>query len=74
MAAGARTLSSPLLPFIKDKAMPQSTKDSKGGKTSSTKTTHSKGHTSEASAKKNSGRSANSPTGPQTHGEKKTTP
>ena len=54
--------------------MPQSTKDSTGGKTSSTKTTHSKGHASKAAAKKNEGRSASSPTGPQKHGEKKTTP
>ena len=54
--------------------MPQSTKDSKGGKTSASKTTHSNGQASEASAKKNAGRSANSPTGPHKHGEKKTTP
>jgi hypothetical protein len=54
--------------------MPQSTKDSKGGKSSSTKQTHSKGQASEAAAKKNEGRSANSPTGPKKHGEKKTTP
>ncbi len=54
--------------------MPQSTKDSKGGKTSSTKTTHSKGQASEAAAKKNERRSAGSPTGPQQHGEKKATP
>lgn len=54
--------------------MPQSTKDSKGGKTSSTKPTHSKGQACEAAAKKNEDRSAGSPTGPQKHGEKKTTP
>jgi hypothetical protein len=58
----------------KANAMPQSTKDSKGGKSSSTKATHSKGQASEAAAKKNAGRNANSPTGPQKHGEKKTTP
>ena len=54
--------------------MPQSTKDSRGGKSTSTKQTHSKGQASEAAAKKNEGRSPNSPTGPQKHGEKKTTP
>ena len=54
--------------------MPQSTKDSKGGKTGSTKQSHSKGQASEAAAKKNEGRSANSPTGSHKHGEKKTTP
>ena len=53
--------------------MPQSTKDSKGGKTSSTKNTHSTGQASEVAAKKSGGRSANSPTGPQKHGETKTT-
>ena len=52
----------------------QSTKDSKGGKTSSTKKTHSKGQATDAAAKKSEGRSANSLTGPQKHGEKKTTP
>ena len=63
-----------VLSFIKDHAMPQSTKDSKGGKTSSTKNTHSKGQASEAAAKKSADRTANSPTGSQKHGEKKTTP
>jgi len=54
--------------------MPQSTKDSKGGKTHGGKKTHSSGAVSEkAAAKKSSGRSANSPTGPNKHGEKKTT-
>lgn len=52
----------------------QSNKDSKGGKTSSTKKTHSRGQASEAAAKKNEGRNASSPTGPRKHGEKKTTP
>jgi hypothetical protein len=54
--------------------MPQSTKGSAGGKTGATKKTHSKGQASEAAAKKNEGRNANSPTGSQKHGEKKTTP
>lgn len=54
--------------------MPQSTKDSKGGKTSASKPTHSKGQASEAAAKKSEARSANSPTGSHKHGEKKTTP
>lgn len=52
----------------------QSNKDSKGGKTSSTKKTHSKGQASDGGAKKNAGRNANSPTGSKKHGEKKTTP
>jgi hypothetical protein len=52
----------------------QSTKDSKGGKSTSTKKTHAKGQASDAAAKKNEGRTANSPTGSQKHGEKKTTP
>lgn len=55
--------------------MPQSTKDSKGGKSHAGKKTHSSGAVSEkAAAKKSSGRSAQSPTGPNKHGEKKTTP
>lgn len=54
--------------------MPQSTKDSNGGKIHSNKKTHSKGQASEAAARKNEGRSANSPTGSHKHGEKKTTP
>ena len=55
--------------------MPQSTKDSRGGKTHPQKQTHSHGAVSEkAAAKKSSGRSANSPIGPNKHGEKKTTP
>ena len=54
--------------------MPQSTKDSKGGKTGSTKQPHSKGQAPASAAKKNDGRSANSPTGSHQHGEKKTTP
>ena len=55
--------------------MPQSTKDTKGGKTHASKKTHSSGAVSDkAAAKKAGGRSANSPTGPNKHGEKKTTP
>ena len=55
--------------------MPQSTKDSKGGKTHPQKDTHSSGAVSgKAAAKKASSRSAASPVGPKKHGEKKTTP
>ena len=54
--------------------MPQSTKDSQGGKTHAKKNTHSGGTASEAAAKKLQGRSAKSPVGPSKHGEKKTTP
>ena len=55
--------------------MPQSTKDSRGGKTHGGKKTHSSGTVSDkAAAKKSSGRSAKSPTGPMKHGEKKSTP
>ena len=53
--------------------MPQSTKDSKGGKTHATKKTHSAGTVSDKAAAKSSGRSGASPTGPVKHGEKKTT-
>jgi hypothetical protein len=55
--------------------MPQSTKDSKGGKTHPQKDSHSSGAVSDkAAAKKSGGRSATSPVGPNKHGEKKTTP
>ena len=58
--------------------MPQSTKDSQGGKTHSTTKTHSSGTASGASAaaaaKKPGSRSAKSPVGSSQHGEKKTTP
>lgn len=54
--------------------MPQSTKDTKGGKTHSKKTTHSSGTVSDKAVAKKSSRSAGSPTGPAKHGEKKTTP
>lgn len=54
--------------------MPQSTKDSKGGKTHANKKTHSSGAVSDKAAAKKSARSGSSPTGPVKHGEKKTTP
>jgi hypothetical protein len=55
--------------------MPQSTKDSKGGKTHPSKKGHSSSAASEkTAAKKSGGRSGNSPTGPNRHGEKKSTP
>jgi hypothetical protein len=55
--------------------MPQSKKDNQGGKTHAAKKTHSSGAVSEkAAAKRSSGRSAGSPTGPNKHGEKKSTP
>lgn len=54
--------------------MPQSNKDSKGGKTASSPKTHASGQVSDAAAKKAAPRSEKSPTGPQKHGEKKTTP
>jgi hypothetical protein len=56
-------------------AMPQSTKDAKGGKTHPGKKTHATGTVSDkVAAAKSGGRSAKSPTGPNKHGEKKTTP
>jgi hypothetical protein len=54
--------------------MPQSTKDSKGGKIHAKKKTHSSGAVSDKAAAKSSGRSKASPTGPVKHGEKRTTP
>ena len=54
--------------------MPQSTKDNKGGKTHSKKTTHSSGTVSDKAAARKSARSSSGPTGPIKHGEKKTTP
>jgi hypothetical protein len=54
--------------------MPQSTKDSKGGKTHPQKKTHASGTVSDKAAAKTTGRSAKSPTGPHKHGEKKSTP
>ena len=54
--------------------MPQSTKDTSGGKSHATKKTHSSGTVSDKAAAKKSGSSRSSPTGPMKHGEKKTTP
>jgi hypothetical protein len=56
--------------------MPQSTKDSQGGKNHSNKKSRSSGAVSEKAAarKGSSGRSASSPTGPNKHGERKSTP
>ena len=54
--------------------MPQSTKDSNGGKTHAKKQTKSGGNATEASVKKAAAKGGNSPTGPARHGEKKTTP
>ena len=52
--------------------MPQNTKDSQGGKSHAPTKTADRGQTTDkAQAKKSS---ASSPTGPQKHGEKKTTP
>ncbi|MDB5869075.1 MAG: hypothetical protein JWP96_1407 [Polaromonas sp.] len=52
--------------------MPQNTKDSQGGKSHAPTKTADRGETTDkAQAKKSS---ATSPTGPQKHGEKKTTP
>jgi hypothetical protein len=54
--------------------MPQSTKDTAGGKTHAEKKTHSSGAVSDKAAAKKASRSGSSPTGPAKHGEKKTTP
>ena len=54
--------------------MPQSTKDSNGGKTHAKTQTKSAGSASKAAVKKSADKGANSPTGPARHGEKKTTP
>lgn len=53
--------------------MPQSTKDTQGGKTHAKKKTHASGTVSDKAVAKKGGR-AGSPTGPMKHGEKKTTP
>ncbi|WP_156385594.1 hypothetical protein [Ramlibacter sp. Leaf400] len=54
--------------------MPQTTKASRGGKTQSTKSkSRSSGAVSEKAAAKKASRS-NGPTGPNKHGEKKSTP
>ncbi|HEX2545046.1 MAG TPA: hypothetical protein VHL79_09225 [Ramlibacter sp.] len=54
--------------------MPQSTKDTQGGKTHSKKKTNSGAAVSDKAMAKKSAKSAGSPTGPMKHGEKKTTP
>lgn len=55
--------------------MPQSTKDSRGGKSTATKKTGSSGTVSKKAASGKAGaRNPASPTGPNKHGEKKTTP
>ena len=55
--------------------MPQSTKDSHGGKTHATTKTKSSGSSSGAQANKpEDQKSAKSPVGPSKHGGKKTTP
>jgi hypothetical protein len=52
----------------------QSTKDSKGGKSSATKKSHAKSTVSDKAAASKSGGKAGSPTGSHKHGEKKSTP
>jgi hypothetical protein len=52
----------------------QSTKDSKGGKSHPTTKGKSGGAVSDKAMAKKSARSSKSPTGPNKHGEKKTTP
>jgi hypothetical protein len=54
--------------------MPQSTKDSSGGKSHAKKQSKSGGNASEAAVKKAADKRTDSPTGPLRHGEKKTTP
>jgi hypothetical protein len=59
----------------KESSMPQSSKDSKGGKTHATKTkSRSSGAVSEKAVARKSARSTGSPTGPNKHGEKKSVP
>ena len=53
--------------------MPQSTKDSKGGKSHAKKDTHASGGASAAAQKAAANKPSGSPTGPQKHGEQKTT-
>lgn len=53
--------------------MPQSSKDSNGGKTHSGKNTSSGGKAKSKAAEKKAHASSSSPTGPHKHGEKKTT-
>jgi len=52
--------------------MPQSSKDSRGGKTQGTE--KKKSHAGTAPDAKKTSRNPNSPTGPMNKGEKKTTP
>jgi hypothetical protein len=52
----------------------QSSKDSSGGKTHPTRKGKSTGAVSEKAVAKKSSRSSGSPTGPNKHGEKRTTP
>lgn len=54
--------------------MPQSTKDSKGGKAHSTKSSQPKSSAGEEAVKKSADKGNGSPTGAPRHGEKKTTP
>jgi hypothetical protein len=54
--------------------MPQSTKDTHGGKTHPQKKTPASGAVSDKAAAGKARRSGASPTGPLKHGEKKTTP
>ena len=55
--------------------MPQSTKDSKGGKTHAARSKgKSSGAVSEKAVAKKSAKSPGSPTGPNKHGEKRSTP
>ncbi|MES2972847.1 MAG: hypothetical protein V4757_04530 [Pseudomonadota bacterium] len=54
--------------------MPQSTKDSNGGKSHAAKTTGARSSAPEAAVKKSAAKGSSGPTGPQRHGEKKTTP
>jgi hypothetical protein len=54
--------------------MPQSTKQSEGGKTHAKKKTGPSDAVSDKAAAKKGGRTSASTTGPKKHGEKKTTP
>jgi hypothetical protein len=55
--------------------MPQSTKDSKGGKTHASRSKHNaSGAVSDKAVAKKAKRSAAGPTGPNKHGEKKSNP
>jgi hypothetical protein len=54
--------------------MPQSTKDSPGGKTHANKKSAAKPAVSDKAVAKKPSRSSTSPTGPSKHSEKKSTP